>query len=316
MPSKFLYKLRNRFLKPYHTGYLPEKDGHEIYFQEAGNPKGIPVITFHGGPGGSAGISYAYSYNRKKYRIIMFDQRGCGLSKAKDPLYKNTIQDTVADAKRLLDFLGIKEKVVSAGCSFGSTCAILFAETYPEQVRMLLVNAIFLGRKQDAENLTPVAKYFYPDMLDDLYKVAKTKDLDAYFGKLILSNKKADNVKAMKYYKTFERVTGGTDLSYHFKDEEYTDKAIAKFKIFMHYQIHNAFLKDNQLLKNAKKIAHIPAQIYENRWDPCCPPYQAFELHQALPKSKLHMVPSQGHISDTMFWQMYVDNLNDYKEAK
>ena len=125
-------------------------------------------------------------------------------SQAKDPLYKNTIQDTVADAKRLLDFLGVKEKVVSAGCSFGSTCAILFAETYPEQVRMLLVNAIFLGRKQDAENLTPVAKYFYPDMLDDLYKVAKTKDLDAYFGKLILSNKKADNVKAMKYYKTFE----------------------------------------------------------------------------------------------------------------
>ena len=71
----------------------------------------------------------------------------------------------------------------------------------------------------------------------------------------------------------------------------------------------------HKLLKNAKKIAHIPAQIYENRWDPCCPPYQAFELHKALPKSKLHMVPSQGHISDKMFWQMYVDNLNDYKEV-
>ncbi len=245
----------------------------------------------------------------------MFDQRGCGLTKSKEPLYKNTIQETVADAKRLLDFLGIKEKVVAAGCSFGSTCAILFAETYPEQVRMLLVNAIFLGRKQDAENLTPVAKYFYPDMLDDLYKVAKTKNLDAYFGKLILSNKKADNVKAMKYYKTFEHVTGRASLSYRFKDKEYTDKDIMEFKIFMHYQMQGAFLKGNQLLKNAKKIAHIPAEIYENRWDPCCPPYQAFELYKALPKSKLHMVPSRGHISDKMFWQMYMDNLNDYKEV-
>lgn len=314
MPSKFLYNLRNRFLKPFHTGYLPPKDGHEIYFQQVGNPKGIPVINFHGGPGGSAGISYAYSYNLKKYRVILFDQRGCGLTKSKDPLYKNTIQETIKDAKRLLDYLNIKEKVIVTGCSFGSTCAVLFAETYPKIVRLLLVNAIYLARSQDSEYLTPISKYFYPDMLNDLYKIAKTKDLDTYFAGLIMSDKNADVIKAMKYYKTLERVTGRGALSYCFKDAEYTDKDITKFKIFMLYQINGAFLKKDQLLKNASKIAHIPAEIYQNRWDPCCPPYQAYELHKVLPKSKLHMIAARGHTGEKMFWQMYLDNLNDYKK--
>ena len=148
----FWYNLRNRFIKAYNTGYLPEQDGHRIFFQEIGNPHGQPVICFHGGPGGSGKVAFAYSYNLKKYRILILDQRGCGLSESAAPFKHNTSQKIVEDANRLLDYLHIKTKVISAGCSWGSTCALLFAETYPEKVKSILVNAIFLGRKVDVQN--------------------------------------------------------------------------------------------------------------------------------------------------------------------
>lgn len=310
----FWYNLRNRFVKAYNSGYLPEQDGHKIFFQEIGNPKGQPVICFHGGPGGSAGISYAYSYNLKKYRIILFDQRGCGLSEYKEAFKDNTIQKTAEDANRLLDYLQIKTKVVVAGCSWGSTCALFFSETYPERVKKIIVNAIFLARKKDAEYLTPIIPLFYPDMWDELKVIAGKEQPDKYFGKLLFSEKRADQQKAMKYYKSLESQTSDGALSYTFDGREYTDKEIQKFRVFMHYQMNDFFMKENQILGNANKIKDIPVEIYQDRWDPCCPMYQAYDLHKALPKSKLHLIPAFGHIHEKMFWKMYQDNLHDYKE--
>ena len=312
--THFWYNLRNRFIKAYNSGYLPEKDGHKIFFQEVGNPKGEPVISFHGGPGGSGKVYFAYPYNLKKYRIILFDQRGCGQSKYKDAFKNNTLQKIVEDANRVLDYLQIKTKVISAGCSWGSTCALAFAETYPERIKKIIVNAIFLGRKADGEHLSPVTTLFYPDMWDEIKRVAGKTDPDEYFGKLLFSEKPEDQQKAMKYYKTAEHKTTGGACSYAFEDKEYSDAEIHKFRIFMHYQLNGFFLQENQILKNSAKIKNIPAEIYQDRWDPCCPPYQAFELHKALPKSRLHMIPVHGHVHEEMFWQMYQDNLHDYKE--
>lgn len=312
--AHFWHHLRNRFVKAYNSGYLPEQDGHKIFFQVVGNPKGEPVISFHGGPGSGAKVSAAYSYNLKKYRVIIFDQRGCGQSEYKDAFKNNTIQKIAEDANRLLDYLNIKTKVVVSGCSWGSTCALSFAETYPERVKKIIVNAIFLGRKKDAEYLTPIIPLFYPDMWDDLKQIAGKEHPDKYFGKLLFSDKHADQQKAMKYYKSLESETSDGALSYEFKDKEYTDKEIQKFRIFMYYQMHDFFMKENQILQNAKKIADISTEIYQDRWDPCCPPYQAYDLHKALPKSRLHMIPARGHVHDQMFWQMYKDNLNDYRK--
>ena len=312
--AHFWHNLRNHFVKAYHSGYLPEQNGHKIFFQEIGNPKGQVVISFHGGPGSGAKVSSAYPYNLKKYRVIIFDQRGCGQSEYNDAFKNNTIQKTAEDANRLLDYLNIKTKVVVSGCSWGSTCALFFAETYPERVKKVIVNAIFLGRKKDIEYLTPIIPLFYPDMWDDLKQIAGKQHPDKYFGKLLFSDKPADQQKAMKYYKSLESQTASGVLSYEFKDKEYTDKEIQKFRIFMHYQMHDFFMKENQILKNAKKIANIPVEIYQDRWDPCCPMYQAYDLHKALPKSKLHIIPAFGHVHEDMFWKMYQDNLNDYKE--
>ena len=312
--THFWYNLRNRFVKAYNTGYLPEQDGHRIFFQEIGNPKGEPVICFHGGPGSGAKVSYAYSYDLKKYRVIIFDQRGCGKSEYKDAFKNNTIQKIAEDANRLLDYLGIKSKVIASGCSWGSTCALFFAETYPKRVKRIVVSAIFLGRKKDAENMTPTSALFYPDMLDEIKQVAGRENPDDYFGKLLFSTKKADQQKAMRYYKTLEEITGDAALSYSFSEKEFTDDEIHEFRIFMHFQLNNFFLKENQILKDATKVKDIPMEIYQDRLDPCCPPYQAYELHKATLKSKLHIIPVPGHVHAEMFWKMYQDNIHDYKE--
>ncbi len=279
-------------LKPYHTGYLPAEDAHSIYFQEIGNPNGIPVISFHGGPGGCGRVKHATIFNLKKYRVILFDQRGCGLSIFHEALYQNTTLKTIQDAKRLLNYLNIRRKVIVAGGSFGATCALLFAQTYPEMVSKLVLNSTFLGRRQDFENMTPVNALFYPDFLGELTDKTGTQNLFEYYNKRAFSNKHSDNVQAV-HYCNLERIAG--QLNPLLTKEKTTEKDIRHMQIAMHYMKNNFFLKDNQLLKNMPKIAHIPAFIYQNRLDFCCPPYQAYEIHRALPKSKLVIVPDSGH---------------------
>lgn len=291
--------------KPYHTSYLPTEDGHCIYFQEVGNPTGIPVISFHGGPAGSGRVKHAKIFNLKKYRVILFDQRGCGFSTYQDPLYQNTTLKTVQDAKRLLNYLNIKRKVIVSGGSFGATCALLFAETYPDLVSKLVLNSVFLGRKKDAEYMSPTIPLFYMDMLTQLWNKTGTKNLDSYYYKLIFSKKQADNIDAVHHYRALERMVG--DLEPKFSTAPVSEKDILRFRIFMQYQKNHFYLKDNQLLKNANKIAHIPTLIYQNRLDFCCPPYQAYEIHQALPKSKLVIVGDIGHGSLKLFKRIRED---------
>lgn len=286
-------------LKPYHTAYLPAEDGHRVYYQEVGNPNGIPVISFHGGPGGASRIKHAKIFNLKKYRVILFDQRGCGLSTYQDLLYKNTTFKIISDAKRLIDHLKIQRKLIVSGGSFGATCALLFAETYPECVAKLVINSVFLARPQDADNMSPITSFFYPDVLNELQEQAGKKNVFDYYYDLLFAQKRAENVKAVRYYHGLERTVGSLHPS--FITTKITDDDIRRFRIFMHYQKNHFYLKENQLLKDAKKIAHIPTLIYQNRLDFCCPPYQAFELHQVLPKSKLLILADKGHGSPQLF---------------
>lgn len=305
-----LFNWRNRFVKSYDEGWLPAVDGHEIHYLQTGNPKGEPIIQFHGGPGGKGHAKYACLFNLKKQRVITFDQRGCGQTRSKDPLYKNTAQDAIKDAIRLLDHLGVKEKVVATGGSYGSTLAILFAETYPERTKRLCVDSIFLGRTHDFAHMTPTTDLFYPDALDVVQQQACGKDLDDYYTKLLYSSNRADNEKAIHYYKRLESITGDGEYDVSFPQSEVTDTDIQRFRVFMHYKVNNMFLKPNQLIKDAKKIAHIPTEIFQNRLDFCCPPYQAFELHKALPKAKFTIVPDKGHGSNYMRYLIYLGNKN------
>ena len=301
--NMFWFKLRLKFIKPYNCGYLPEADGHKIFYQEFGNKSGLPILVFHGGPGGSSKPYQASGFDLKKYRVVTFDQRGCGKSEYKELLLNNTIQDTMKDAIRLLKYLNIKQEITVAGASFGVTCALLFAQTYPELVNKIVLNSVFLARKKDGENMSPAAGLFYPDGIDVLQKVAKGKDMIDFCYQKLFSNKQKDVDLAMQYYAPFEHMIGTFDID--FPKREYDEKRLSKFKIFMHYMKNDFFLKDNQLIKDAKKIAHIPTYIYHNRIDFICPLYQAYDLHKALKNSNLRIVKSTGHCGVQIYLDMY-----------
>ena len=301
--NMFWFKLRLKFIKPFNCGFLPEIDGHKIFFQQIGNKQGKPVLIFHGGPGGSSKPYHASGFDLKKHHIITFDQRGCGKSEYKDPLFNNNIESIIADSLNLLKHLNIKEKVIVAGGSFGVTCALYFAEKYPELVEKIVLNSVFLGRKQDAENMSPSAQLFYTDTIDFLQKKAKNKNAFDFYYEKLFSNKEKDIEIAMQYYAPFEHMIGTLDVD--FPKKEYTQKQITKFRVFMHYMKNDFFLKENQLIKNAKKIAHIPTYIYHNRIDFNCPLYQAYELHKTLKNSKLYITKAKGHCNPETYLEMY-----------
>lgn len=285
--------------KPYDTGYLSECDGHQIYYQQFGNPNGKVILSFHGGPGGSGRAKHTRAYDLKKYRFIVFDQRGGGKSLARDTLYKNTTPDLLKDAMRLLDTLKIKGKIVVSGGSWGATLALLFAEQNPARVGRIDVNSVFLAHKRDCEWMPKGSRLFYPDLLEKFETEACGKNIIPYFTHLILSKKKADNERALRSYASYERVLGRTNP--RLPEGPFTEADMTYPRIFFHYDSHKYFVRDNQILKDAPKIAHIPTYIFHNRLDMSCPVLNAWELHKALPKSKLYIIPNRGHGSPLMF---------------
>lgn len=154
--------------KVFNQGYLPEEDGHQVFFMEAGSKDGKPVLVFHGGPGGASRLRHAEAFDRRKFRVVFFDQRGCGRSQPSGETAHNTTADLLQDAARLLDFLDIKEKVILLGGSWGATLALLFAEKYPERVKALLLSKIFLADEISAGWTDDVSGWFYPDVMDKL----------------------------------------------------------------------------------------------------------------------------------------------------
>ena len=293
-----LFGFLKRTLKPFDCGYLPEKDGHSIYYHQYGNPNGNVVLYFHGGPGGESKEKQARYFNLKKNRVVLFDQRACGKSVAADAFFNNCTPETIKDAKRLLDFLHINGKITVAGASFGSTCAVLFAETYPTLVNKIIAISVFLGRKKDFADFSKSFPLFYPDIMDTLNQQTLGADIDQYFHCLAFSQNRKQQEKAVKYYGGLEYQLGRKEM--HFGTVDFNEKELFSLRCMLHYCVNNMFLTENQILKNCDKIKNIETLIYQNRLDFCCPPYQAYELHKALPKSKLILFPSFGHGSKAL----------------
>ncbi|MDD4556565.1 MAG: alpha/beta fold hydrolase [Alphaproteobacteria bacterium] len=281
-------------IKPFNEGFLPEQDGHKVYFVEYGNPNGKPVISFHGGPGGSARPSHALSYDLKKVRFISFDQRGGGRSLPSGAFKNNTAQKTVEDAKRLLDFLKIKGKVFVAGGSWGSTIALLFAQTYPKMVDKLAVASVFLANAEDMKWTLETSGVLYPEFLEKIKaEVPAKKKLLKYYADLINSKKAVDQAKAITFFGAYENVLGS--LNPKMEVEEITPETISYNKVFINYVANELTLEENQILRDMDKIKNIKTLIVHNRLDLVCPVRNAYVLHKALPKSKLVIVPELGH---------------------
>ena len=286
--------------KPFNSGYLPTKDGHDVFFMEFGNPFGKPIIVTHGGPGGSCKAKYAKVPKGDKYRIIMMDQRGCGKSLPAGKLENNTTADTIDDIARLLDFLQIKEKIVLRGGSWGSTIALLFAEKYPERVEKLLLSQIFLADKANKYWINQENSLFYPDMLERLYQeVENPQNLEDAYSALILSDDAEKQSKAVKFYGNYERVLGC--LNPEFLDVDLDEKTLASTRIYIEYAKNNFFLSDNEIMDNIAKIENIPAVLVHNRLDMSCPLIGAYQLHKKMKNSKLVVVPERGHVGKLLY---------------
>lgn len=286
------------FFKPkiFNSGYLPEEDGHKVYFVEAGNPKGEPVLFFHGGPGSGLSLKYASGFNKRKYRMIFFDQRGCQNSLPVGKIEDNNTWKLVDDANRLLDYLKIKGKVVLRGASWGSTLALLFAIKYPQKVKCLLLSQIFLANEENRRWEEEESMLFYPDILEKLYNEKKgTKSLSESFAAMINFGDIAEQVNASVLYSGYERVLGSLDPKLELVDLTADD--IAKSKIYINYAAQRFMIEDNYILQHIEDVQNIPTLIVHNRLDMVCPFKGAYMLHNKMQNSKLVVVPDIGHSS-------------------
>ncbi len=279
--------------KIFDKGWLPAFEGHKIYYQQVGNPKGEVVLNFHGGPGGCCKKSHAEYFNLKKQRIIMFDQRGCNRSESEDITALNDTKRLIKDAKRLLEYLNINEPVIVSGASWGATLALLFAEKYPELTKQICVFSVFLARKEDRDWMLKQSGLFYPDLLEEIYRQSEGENPYTHYAKKIFSEDLGAIQTALKYMVQYEYLLGNTNAA--FNDVRIDNAAINSARISLYYAANRYFLEENEILKNISKIKDIPTLIVHNRLDMCCPLQGAWELYRSLNNAQIEIISDIGH---------------------
>lgn len=284
--------------KVFDRGFLPEFEGHRIFYRQMGNPKGEPVLFFHGGPGGCSKESHGRYFNLKKQRIIMFDQRGCGKSEYNDITELNDTGRLIKDAKRLLEHLNITGKITIAGGSWGSTLTLLFAEKYPDLVKKICLYAVFLARREDMDWMLRGSGLFYPDLLEEIRSQSEGENPYTHYARLIFSDKLGSIQTAVKYMVHYEYQLGRLDAA--FKEVSLNNETINSARVSLYYAANRYFLEDGEILKNIEKIKHIPTIIAHNRLDMCCPLKGAWDLYRSLDNAQMEIVADLGHVGDKL----------------
>jgi proline iminopeptidase len=282
------------------TGRLRVSDVHEIYYEESGNPNGKPVVFLHGGPGGGTEAKYRRFFDPDRYRIVLFDQRGCGKSTPHASLVDNTTWHLVSDIEALRKHLGIAKWQVFGG-SWGSTLALAYAETHPEAVSELVLRGIFLLRKQEIDWFYQRGcSAIFPDAWEQYLAPipdAERGDLLAAYHRRLTSDDPAVQIEAAKAWSIWEGSTSrlyvDPSLVARFGADQF---AIAFARIECHYFMNRGFFDaDDQLLRNVSRIRNIPAVIVQGRYDVVCPMESAWALHRAWPEAEFVIVPDAGH---------------------
>jgi len=287
-------------IEPYATGHLPVSSLHTLWYEESGNPEGVPVVFLHGGPGGGTSPNMRRFFDPAHYRIVLFDQRGCGRSTPRAELAENTTWHLVEDIERLRVHLGIERWFVFGG-SWGSTLALAYAERHPERVRGLVLRGIFLLRRFELEWFYQSgASLVFPDLWEDFLapipEVERGDLISAYHRRLTCDDP-AVRLEAARAWAKWEARTsflrGNADYVASFDDDAH---ALEFARIESHYFVHGGFLKtEDQLLRDAHRLAGIPGVIVHGRYDLVCPLRSAWDLKRAWPAADLRIVPDAGH---------------------
>ncbi|MBC8049307.1 MAG: prolyl aminopeptidase [Chitinophagales bacterium] len=287
-------------IEPYRTGRLKVSDLHEIYFEECGNPNGKPVLMVHGGPGGGCNPGMRRYHSPSQYRIILFDQRGCGRSTPNAELTDNTTWALVADMETLREHLGV-EKWQLCGGSWGSTLALVYAQTHPARVSALILRGIFMLRRAELDWFYQEGcNWLFPDAFEAYARPIPEADradmIAAYHSRLISGDRRVQ-IEAARAWSIWE----GTTLSLlHDPDRVQKfgldDYALAFARIECHYFVNRGFLEnDDDILRRAGLLKNIPGVIIHGRYDVVTPMKSAWDLKRAWPEADLRIVPDAGH---------------------
>lgn len=287
-------------IEPYRQGTLSVSDLHTLHFEEVGNPEGKPVVFLHGGPGGGTVPFYRQFFNPDRWRVVLFDQRGCGKSTPHAELTDNTTWDLVDDIERLRSHLHIDQWTVFGG-SWGSTLALAYAQTYPQHCAGLILRGIFMLRPKEIRWFYQEgASYIFPDAWEHyLEPIPKEErhDLVAAYYKRLTSPDAQIRQQAARAWAIWEASTSyliqNPQTIERFGNDVFAD---AFARIECHYFINGGFFEPaDRLLQNVSIIRHIPTVIVQGRYDVVCPMTSAWELHRAWPESELVIVANAGH---------------------
>jgi len=287
-------------IEPFDSGFLKVSALHTLYYEQSGNPNGKPVVFLHGGPGGGTNPKCRRFFDPALYRIVLFDQRGCGKSTPHAELTDNTTWDLVADIERLRGHLAIDRWQVFGG-SWGSTLALAYAQTHPDKVTELVLRGIFMLRRWELE-------WFYQKGCDALYPDAweaylnaipevERGDLMSAYHRRLTSTDAKTRTDAARAWSVWEGATSflWQDKS-HIESSAEDEFALAFARIECHYFVNGGFFEhDDQLLRNVDRIRNIPTVIVQGRYDVVCPLRSAWDLHRAWPEADLRIVQDAGH---------------------
>ncbi|WP_299644356.1 prolyl aminopeptidase [uncultured Ruegeria sp.] len=285
-------------IDPFDQRMVDMGDGHRIYVEQCGNPDGIPVVILHGGPGGGCSPAMRRYFDPQAYRVILFDQRGCGRSRPTASVEDNTTWHLVADIERLRKLFEIEEWIVFGG-SWGATLALIYAQTHPDRVSRLVLRGVFLATQAELDWFYGGgAGRFWPEQwqkFTSLLPEVELEDTIAAYNKRLFSGDRATEVLYARAWSHWENALASihTNGSVGESPGEYA-RTFARLE--NHYFTNKAFLEtDGQILDQMDRIAHIPSHIVQGRYDMICPPQAAWSLAERWPNAELKMVRQAGH---------------------
>ncbi|WP_448213495.1 prolyl aminopeptidase [Colwellia sp. MEBiC06753] len=287
-------------ITPYRQEWLKVDEHHQLYLEQSGNPDGIPVIYLHGGPGAGCSENYRRYFNPEKYRIILFDQRGCGRSKPAPSLINNTLWDLVNDLEKIRHFLKIDKWLITGG-SWGTTLALAYGISHPEQVFAFILRGIFLATDQELDWLyqpSGAAKFFpeyYQEFIEQLPEEHQLQPITGYYQQLTSTNEIAVAAASQAWYLWELRLS--SIEHFNISKQHITDKhqALCMAIISARFFEHQCDLSPNYILEQISRIAHLPAIIIHGRYDMVCQVSNANALANVWNNAQLQILPGAGH---------------------
>jgi proline iminopeptidase len=283
---------------PFETGYLPLTGGHVMYWEQVGNPRGRPVLFLHGGPGAGAGAVHRRFFDPDFWRVVIFDQRGAGRSRPLGNLAHNTTADLVGDIELLRRHLGVERWLLFGG-SWGSTLALAYAQAYAERVIGCALRGVFLGRPEEVAWFLDGLRQFFPDAHATFVNFLPPEERDDVLGGYLRRLNHPDPAIHMPAARAWSVYEGSCSTLLPSPDtvasfaQDRTSLGLARIEA--HYFAHNLFLPPGGLLTKMHRLARVPAEIVQGRYDMVCPPATAFELAAAWPTARRTLEPDAGH---------------------